>query len=63
MQLTIEAVIVGNIGPHAFEIIKSFVTKMFLSRKMTVEEAIEKLLKNVLEELSEPTAKKRIHKH
>lgn len=36
---------------------------MFLSRKMTVEEAIEKLLKNVLEELSEPTAKKRIHKH
>lgn len=31
---------------------------MFLYRKITVEEDIEKLLKNVLEELSEPTAKK-----
>lgn len=63
MQQTTDAVIVGNIGPHAFEIIKSFGTKMFLARKMTVEEAIEKLLKNELEELSEPTAKKSIHKH
>lgn len=63
MQQAIDAVIVGNIGPHAFEIIKSLGARMFLARKMTVEEAIEKLLKDELEELLKPTAKKSIHKH
>lgn len=55
-----EVFIVGNIGPHAFEIIKSFNKKIFLARKMTVGDAIKKFLDGELIELSEPTAKKSI---
>ncbi len=39
----VEIFIVGNIGPHAFETIKSFDKKIFLARKMTVDEAIKKI--------------------
>lgn len=56
--------IVGNIGPHAFNLIKEFGGKIFLARKMTVQESIEKFLAGELQELFEPTAKKNIgHKH
>lgn len=52
--------IVGNIGPHAFEILKSAGSKIYLARKMKVEEAIEQYSGGGLRELLEPTAKKSI---
>ena len=59
-----EVFIVGNIGPHAFEIIKTETTKVFLARKMTVQEAIRKYMDGELQELTEPTVKKSInHSH
>lgn len=60
----VEAFIVGNIGPHAFEIINTQKSKVYLARKMSVQEAIEKYLKGELQQLTEPTAKKSIgHEH
>ncbi|NPV10537.1 MAG: NifB/NifX family molybdenum-iron cluster-binding protein [Ignavibacteria bacterium] len=60
----VEVTIVGNIGPHAFETINTSRNKIYLARKMSVKEAIEKFLKGELKQLSEPTAKKSIgHKH
>lgn len=56
----VEAVIVGNIGPHAFEAVNTPKSKVYLARKITVNEAIEKLLKGELQQLHEPTAKKSI---
>jgi predicted Fe-Mo cluster-binding NifX family protein len=56
----VEAVIVGNIGPHAFESVNTPHSKVYLARKMSVNEAIEKLLKGELQQLNEPTAKKSI---
>src|SRR3972149_6932733 len=41
----IEAFIVGNIGPHAFEIINTPKCRVFLARKMSVSESIKKFLK------------------
>ncbi len=55
-----EVFIVGNIGPHAFELIKSFNKKIFLARKMTIENAIKSFLNGELTELFEPTVKKSI---
>ncbi|MHB1686438.1 MAG: NifB/NifX family molybdenum-iron cluster-binding protein [Ignavibacteriaceae bacterium] len=40
----VETFIVGNIGPHAFEIINTPKSKVYLARKMSVQEAIEKFL-------------------
>lgn len=56
----VEAFIVGNIGPHAFEIINTSKSKVYLARTMTVQEAINKFLKGELKQLTEPTAKKSI---
>jgi len=53
----IEAFIVGNIGPFAFDIINTPKTKVYLARKMMVKEAIENILKGDLIQLSEPTSK------
>jgi len=50
----------GNIGPHAFEILTNGKARTYLTRKMTDEEALEKLNKNVLELLTEPIAKRSI---
>lgn len=58
-----EAFIVGNVGPHAFEILNSGNAKIFLARKMTAEQALKALGKNELEELSEPTVMKSISQH
>ncbi len=54
----ISVFIVGNIGPNAFEILKSGGGKIFLARKMKAVEAIEQFYKNELKELFEPTIKK-----
>ncbi len=60
----VAAFIVGNIGPHAFEIINTPESKVYLARKMSVQEAIEKYLKGELQQLTEPTAKRSIgHEH
>ncbi|MGK9476491.1 NifB/NifX family molybdenum-iron cluster-binding protein [Melioribacter sp. OK-6-Me] len=56
----VEAFIVGNIGPHAFEIINTPKSKVYLARKMSVQDAIEKFLKGELQQLTEPTAKRSI---
>ncbi len=54
----VEAFIVGNIGPHAFRVINTEKSKVFLARKMSVQEAIEKFLQGELLQLNEPTVKK-----
>ena len=60
----VEAFIVGNIGPHAFKIINTPRSKVYLARKMSVQKAIDKFLKNELQLLTEPTAKHSIgHNH
>ena len=60
----VEAFIVGNIGPYAFEIINTNVSKVYLARKMIVREAIKKVIKGELLQLSEPTVKRSMeHKH
>ncbi|MGQ9799291.1 MAG: NifB/NifX family molybdenum-iron cluster-binding protein, partial [Ignavibacterium sp.] len=50
----VEAFIVGNIGPHAFEVINTPKSKIYLARKMSVQEAIDKYLKGELKQLTEP---------
>ncbi len=56
--------IVGNVGPHAFEIINTNNTSVYLARKMTVSEAIAKYSDGELRKLDEPTVKKSInHSH
>ncbi|MFA6978609.1 MAG: NifB/NifX family molybdenum-iron cluster-binding protein [Ignavibacteriaceae bacterium] len=60
----VEAVIVGNVGPHAFEILNTPKSKVYLARKMSVQEAIDKFVKGEIKQLTEPTAKKSIgHGH
>ncbi len=57
----VEIFIVGNIGPHAFELLAESGTEVYLARRMTVKEAIDKYNKGELEKLSEPTVKKSIN--
>jgi predicted Fe-Mo cluster-binding NifX family protein len=60
----VEIFIVGNIGPHAFDLINTPKSKVYLARKMSVQESIDKFLKNELKQLTEPTAKQSIgHSH
>lgn len=54
-----EVFIVGNIGPYAFEIINEN-RDVYLARKMTVQEAINKFKKGELKKLTKPTAKNSI---
>lgn len=57
----VEAFIVGNIGPHAFEIVNTPISKVYLARKMTVREALDRYLKGELKLLTEPTVKHSIN--
>lgn len=63
----VKAFIVGNIGPYAFEMLKSGGSKIYLARKKKVSEAVELFSKGELKELNEPTAKNSIgqgkHEH
>lgn len=56
----IEAFIVGNIGPHAFEIVSTPRSKVYLARKMSVQESIDKFLIGELKQLTESTIKQSI---
>lgn len=64
VDIGVEAFIVGNIGPGAFNIVNSHKSKVYLARNLSVKEALEKFLKNELTLLTKPTAKKSIrHEH
>ena len=58
-----EIFIVGNIGPHAFEILSNGNAKTYLARKMTAGEALDRLNNNELELLTGPTVKQSFHNH
>lgn len=55
--------VVGNIGPHAFSVLKERNAKIFLARKQTVGKAYEKFINNELPELDKPTLKRSIEGH
>jgi predicted Fe-Mo cluster-binding NifX family protein len=63
LNKNVQAFIVGNIGPHAFEVINKPNIKIYYANKLTVKQAIEKLESNSLKILTEPTAKKSINHH
>lgn len=63
LDMGVEIFLVGNIGPHAFEMINTTKSKVYLARKMSVKEAIEKFLNGELQQLYEPTAKLSIGEH
>jgi predicted Fe-Mo cluster-binding NifX family protein len=64
LQKGAEIFIVGNIGPHAFDIVNTSKSKVYLARKMSVSESINRFFNGELEQLTEPTVKKSIgHKH
>lgn len=53
----VDVYIVGNIGPHAFDLLIDGGAEVYLSRKMTVQEAIDKYNSRELEKLTESTVK------
>jgi len=57
----VEVFIVGNVGPHAFDILNESGTEVYLARKMTIEEAIDNYKSQSLQKLTEPTVKKSIN--
>ena len=60
----VDAFIVGNIGPHAFDIVNTSKSKVYLARKMSVLESVNRFISGELEYLKEPTVKISIgHKH
>ena len=59
----VKTFIIGNAGPHAFDVLSRMNAKMYLARKLTVKEALEKFKNNELEELKQPTLKRSIEGH
>ncbi|NOX17426.1 MAG: dinitrogenase iron-molybdenum cofactor biosynthesis protein [Chlorobi bacterium] len=59
----VKTFIIGNVGPHAFKVLAGRNGKMFLARKLTVREALEKFKNDELEELTSPTLKRSIEGH
>jgi len=55
--------ITGNIGPHAFALVRSLGRQVALARKMSAAAALEKLQKGELEILQAPTVKQSFHDH
>jgi predicted Fe-Mo cluster-binding NifX family protein len=55
--------VIGNIGPNAFNVLKERDAKIYLARKQTAKDALNKLLDNTLEELNKPTLKRSIEDH
>lgn len=53
----VEVFIVGNIGPHAFDLLINGGAEVYLARKITVQEAINKYNNGKLEKLTESTVK------
>ncbi len=55
--------IIGNIGPNAFDVLKSRNAKIYLARLMTGKEALDIFMNNELEELKKSTLPKSIEDH
>ena len=58
----IERVIVGNIGPEAFQDVKGAGWEVYLCRGMTVREAVEKVHSGQFIPIEKPTMKQSVHK-
>jgi predicted Fe-Mo cluster-binding NifX family protein len=56
-----EIFVTGNIGPHAFQLIRSLNRQVALARRMPANEALDKLQRGELELLSAPTVKHSRH--
>ncbi len=54
----INAVITGNVGPNALAVLSSAGVKVYRGSGLTVKEAIDKLLKGELEEITSPSQPK-----
>ncbi len=54
----VNAVITGNVGPNAINVLNSAGIKVYNGSGLTVKEAIEKLLKGELEEITTPSQPK-----
>ncbi|MFP4622337.1 MAG: NifB/NifX family molybdenum-iron cluster-binding protein [Bacteroidales bacterium] len=61
MKRGISKVIVGNIGPSAFNEVTGYGLKVYLCRKMTVREATNKVYNNEISPMQEPTLKESLH--
>ncbi len=59
----VEVFVTGNIGPHAFKLIRSLNRQVALARRMSASEALDKLQRGELEILSAPTLKRSVHNH
>ena len=57
----IEGVIIGNIGPEAFQDVTRSGWKVFLGRNMIVQDALEKVENGEILPLEGPTVKKSFH--
>lgn len=53
----VEVFIVGNIGPHAFDLLIDGGAEVYLARRITVQEAIDKYNSSELDELTKATVK------
>jgi len=51
-----KALITGNVGPNAYQVLSSAGIKIFQSSELSVREAIEKLKSNELKEINSPTS-------
>lgn len=54
VDLGVEVVLVQNIGPNAFKILKADDVKVFLVKKQTIQEAIDLFKTNELKEINQP---------
>ena len=63
VQQGAEVFITGNIGPHAFALVRSLERQVALARKMSAAVALEKYQKSELEILKAPTVKQSFHDH
>jgi predicted Fe-Mo cluster-binding NifX family protein len=59
----VEVFVTGNIGPHAFKLTRSLGCRVALARRMSAGAALDRLLKDELQILSEPTLKRSVHEH
>ncbi|MBS3776020.1 MAG: NifB/NifX family molybdenum-iron cluster-binding protein [Bacteroidales bacterium] len=61
MKQGISKVLVGNIGPSAFNEATGYGLKVYLCRKMTVNESISKVYNDEISPMQEPTIKESLH--
>ncbi|MEA3448746.1 MAG: NifB/NifX family molybdenum-iron cluster-binding protein [Bacteroidota bacterium] len=61
MQHGIDKVLVGNVGPSAFDDITAKGLKIYLCRKMLVKEAVQKVYKEEIPQMQSPTLEDSIH--